>query len=317
MNKRVRKVPPKSEFRDAILLNNDTYKDYLERIKKIALSMFVWENLPDTMNARYLEMCLYYKGQAALLYDNNYGFINTQAADSGYINIYGLPTLLNCFSYSYNSMRNLYVPESGEGKDGECILVMNTFERVPTAATVELFAYRLSQAQRSADTNVSVTRSSQLLLTDQKQYFTLKKMYEEYDGNTPAIFADKNLITPDSIKAIKTDTPIMLKELMDYKREIWNECLTALGVSNLNEKRERMVSAETDSNNEVVNLNLQSFLVPRQKAAEEFNKKFGLTGDKAIKVRVRSDLYNLVKQYDSIASDYEAVLKEDLEVENG
>lgn len=317
MNKRVRKVPPKSEFRDAILLNNDTYKDYLERIKKIALSMFVWENLPDTMNSRYLEMCLYYKGQAALLYDNNYGFINTQAADSGYINIYGLPTLLNCFSYSYNSMRNLYVPDSGEGKDGECILVMNTFERVPTAATVELFAYRLSQAQRSADTNVSVTRSSQLLLTDQKQYFTLKKMYEEYDGNTPAIFADKNLITPDSIKAIKTDTPIMLKELMDYKREIWNECLTALGVSNLNEKRERMVSAETDSNNEVVNLNLQSFLVPRQKAAEEFNKKFGLTGDKAIKVRVRSDLYNLVKQYDSIASDYEAVLKEDLEVENG
>ena len=317
MNKRVRKVPPKSEFRDAILLNNDTYKDYLERIKKIALSMFVWENLPDTMNARYLEMCLYYKGQAALLYDNNYGFINTQAADSGYINIYGLPTLLNCFSYSYNSMRNLYVPESGEGKDGECILVMNTFERVPTCATVELFAYRLSQAQRSADTNVSVTRSSQLLLTDQKQYFTLKKMYEEYDGNTPAIFADRNLITPDSIKAIKTDTPIMLKELMDYKREIWNECLTALGVSNLNEKRERMVSAETDSNNEVVNLNLQSFLIPRQKAAEEFNKKFGLTGDKAIKVRVRSDLYNIVKQYDSIANDYEEVLKDDLEVDNG
>ena len=317
MNKRYRKVPPKSDFRDAILLNNDTYKDYLERIKKIALSMFVWENLPDTMNARYLEMCLYYKGQAALLYDNNYGYINTQAADSGYINIYGLPTLLNCFSYSYNSMRNLYVPDSGEGKDGECVLVMNTFERVPTCATVELFAYRLAQAQRSADTNVSVTRSSQLLLTDQKQYFTLKKMYEEYDGNTPAIFADKNLITPDSIKAIKTDTPIMLKELMDYKREIWNECLTALGVSNLNEKRERMVSAETDSNNEVVNLNLQSFLIPRQKAAEEFNKKFGLTGDKAIKVRVRSDLYNIVKQYDSIANDYQEVLKDDLEVDNG
>lgn len=317
MNKRVRKVPPKSEFSGAILLNNDTYKDYLERIKKIALSMFEWENLPDTMNARYLEMCLYYKGQAALLYDNNYGFINTQAADSGYINIYGLPTLLNCYSYSYKSMRNLYVPDSGEGKDGECILVMNTFERVPTCTTVELFAYRLSQAQRSADTNVSVTRSSQLLLTDQKQYFTLKKMYEEYDGNTPAIFADKNLITPDSIKAIKTDTPIMLKELMDYKREIWNECLTALGVSNLNEKRERMVSAETDSNNEVVNLNLQSFLIPRQKAAEEFNKKFGLTGDKAIKVRVRSDLYNIVKQYDSIANDYQEVLKDDLEVDNG
>lgn len=317
MNKRFRKVPPKSDFRDAVLLNNDTYRDYLERMKKIALSMFVWENLPDTMNSRYLEMCLYYKGQAALLYDKDYGYINTQAADSGYINIYGLPTLLNCFSYSYNSMRNLYVPDSGEDKDGECILVMNTFERVPTCATIELFAYRLAEAQRTADINIKAQRTPILIPTDQKQYFTLKKMYEEYDGNTPAIFADKNLITPDALKAIKTDAPFIAQNIMDYKREIWNEFLTTLGVSNLSEKRERMVTAETDSNNELVNLNLQSFLVPRQKAAEEFNKKFGLTGDKAIKVRVRSDLYNIVKEYDSIASDYRDVLKEDMEVDNG
>ena len=317
MNKRIRKVPPKSDFRDAVLLNNDTYRDYLERMKKIALSMFEWENLPETMNARYLEMCLYYKDQAALLYDNNYGYINTQAADSGYINIYGLPTLLNCFSYSYNSMRNLYVPDSGEGKDGECILVMNTFERVPTCATIELFAYRLAEAQRTADINIKAQRTPILIPTDQKQYYTLKKMYEEYDGNTPAIFADKNLITPDALKAIKTDAPFIAQQIMDYKREIWNEFLTTLGVSNLSEKRERMVSAETDSNNEVVNLNLQSFLIPRQKAADEFNKKFGLTGDNAIKVRVRSDLYNIVKQYDSIANDYQEVLKDDMEVDNG
>lgn len=317
MNKRIRKVPPKSDFRDAVLLNNDTYRDYLERMKKIALSMFEWENLPETMNARYLEMCLYYKGQAALLYDNNYGYINTQAADSGYINIYGLPTLLNCFSYSYNSMRNLYVPDSGEGKDGECILVMNTFERVPTCATIELFAYRLAEAQRTADINIKAQRTPILIPTDQKQYFTLKKMYEEYDGNTPAIFADKNLITPDALKAIKTDAPFIAQQIMDYKREIWNEFLTTLGVSNLSEKRERMISSETDSNNEVVNLNLQSFLIPRQKAADEFNKKFGLTGDNAIKVRVRSDLYNIVKQYDSIANDYQEVLKDDMEVDNG
>ena len=317
MNKRIRKVPPKSDFRDAVLLNNETYRDYLERMKKICLSMFVWENLPDTMNSRYLEMCLYYKGQAALLYDNDYGFINTQAADSGYINIYGLPTLLNCFSYSYNSMRNLYVPDSGEGKDGECILVMNTFERVPTCATIELFAYRLAEAQRTADINIKAQRTPVLIPTDQKQYFTLKKMYEEYDGNSPAIFADKNLITPDALKAIKTEAPFIAQHVMDYKREIWNEFLTTIGVSNLSEKRERMVTAETDSNNELVNLNLQSFLVPRQKAAEEFNQKFGLTGDKAIKVRVRSDLYNLVKEYDSVASDYRELLKDDMEVDNG
>ena len=175
--------PPKSEFRDAMLLNNQTYLDYLERLKKIATSMFEWVNLPDSMNARYLELTLYYKGQASLLYDNNYGFINTQACDSGYINIYGLPTLINCYSYSYNSMRSTYVAGSDENeeKDRECILVLNNYMRVPTATTLELFAYRLAELQRTFDVNVKTQKFPVLIRTDQKQIFTLKKMYEEYE----------------------------------------------------------------------------------------------------------------------------------------
>ena len=293
-----------SEFEDAQLLNSSTYFDYLERMKKIALSIFEWKNLPDTMNARYLEMCLYYKGQAALLKDQNYGFINTQAADSGYINIYGLPTLINCYSYSYNSQRNLYVPDSDDNEDDSCILVMNTFERVPTCAMIELFAKRLADCQRSADINVAATRTPVLILTDKNQELTLRNMYAQYEGNAPVIYGDRNQLTPDAIRTVNTEAKFIGRELMDYKREIWNEMLTALGVSNLSEKRERLISDEADSNNELVNLNLQSFLIPRQKAAEEFNKLFGLTGDKAISVRVRSDLYNVVKQYDSITDDY-------------
>ena len=261
--------PPKSEFRDAMLLNNQTYIDYLERLKKIATSLFEWVNLPESCNARYLELTLYYKGQASLLYDNNYGFINTQACDSGYINIYGLPTLVNCYSYSYNAMRSTYVPGSDENeeKDKECILVLNNYMRVPTATTLELFAYRLAELQRTFDTNVKTQKFPVLIRTDQKQIFTLRKMYEEYDGNTPAIFADKNLVTDDALKAIKTDAPLILRELNDAKREIWNEALTFLGVSNLSEKRERLITSEADSNNELINLNLQSYLIPRQQDA--------------------------------------------------
>lgn len=311
--------PPKSEFRDAMLLNNQTYIDYLERLKKIATSLFEWVNLPESCNARYLELTLYYKGQASLLYDNNYGFINTQACDSGYINIYGLPTLVNCYSYGYNSMRSTYVAGSDENeeKDKECILVLNNYMRVPTASTLELFAYRLAELQRTFDTNVKINKFPLLLRTDQKQIFTLKKLYEEYDGNTPAIFADKNLVTDDSLKAIKTDAPLILQELNDAKREIWNEALTFLGVSNLSEKRERLITSEADSNNELINLNLQSYLIPRQQACKEFNEKFGLTGtDKEVSVRVRSDLYNFVKQFDSIASDYSEAINAEHNLED-
>lgn len=316
MNK-IRKVPPKDAFRDAILMNNRTFNDYLDRMRKICLSMFEWVNLPDSMNARFLEQCLYYQGQAALLYDKDYGYLNTMASDGGYINIYGLPTEIMCYSYRFNQRRSLYTVDTGEEKDKECILVLNNYDRVPTSYTISLFAYRLAEAQRTADVNIKAQRTPILITTDQKQYFTLKKMYEEYDGNTPAIFADKNVITPDALKALKTDAPMIIQDIMDYKREIWNEFLTFMGISNLSEKRERMISNEIDSNNELVNLNLQALLIPRKEACKRFNEKYGLMGEKAIDVKVRSDLYNIVKQFESVTDDYREQIKTEQILEGG
>jgi hypothetical protein len=315
--KKIRKVPPKDAFRDAILMNNTTYNDYLDRMRKICLSMFEWINLPDSMNARFIEQCLYYQGQAALLYDGDYGYLNTLASDGGYINIYGLPTEVMCYSYRFNQRRSLYTTDIGEEKDKECILVLNNYDRVPTSYTISLFAYRLAEAQRTADVNIKAQRTPILITTDQKQYFTLKKMYEEYDGNTPAIFADKNVITPDALKALKTDAPMIINDIMDYKREIWNEFLTFMGISNLSEKRERMISNEIDSNNELVNLNLQALLVPRKEACKQFNEKYGLMGDKAIDVKVRSDLYNIVKQFESVTDDYRDQIRTEEVLERG
>ena len=317
MGRKIRKVPPKDAFRDAILMNNQTYIDYLERMKKICLSLFEWENLPESCNARFLEMCLYYNGQAALLYDDDYGYINTMASDGGYINIYGLPTEVTCYSYRFNQRRSLYMTDTGEEKGKECILVMNNYERIPTQAMVTLFAYRLAEAQRTADVNIKAQRTPVLITTDQKQYFTLKKMYEEYDGNTPAIFADKNVISPDALKALKTEAPFLANDIMEYQREIWNQFLTALGISNLSEKRERLISNEVDSNNELVNLNLQSQLIPRKEACKQFNEKYGLMGEKAINVKVRSDLYNLVKEFESVTSDYNDVKRTEETIERG
>lgn len=310
---RTRKKGLNSSFDDAIIINSQTYIDYLERMKKIALSMFDWINLPDTMNARYLEMCLYYKGQAALLYDADYGFINTQAADSGYINIYGLPTKINCFSYSYNEMRELYVPNTNLPAEEECILVMNNYQRVPTASTISLYAERLTDAQRAADINIKAQKTPILLLTDKNQELTLRNIYAQYDGNSPVIYGDKNLLADKPIDSINTQADFIANDIRAYMKEIWNDFLTFLGISNLDEKRERLVTKEADSNNELINMNMQSYLIPRKQACKEFNDKFGLTGtSKAIDVKLRSDLYNVIKENESIIKSYE-----DSEVDNG
>lgn len=305
------------QFIDSLLLNDMTYQDYLARFKKIATSMFEWVNLPSSMSERWIEESLYRNGTAALLKTKDYGFINTQCASAGKVNIYGLPTKLNCYSFEFQDMRNTYtglteINTKKEYKD--CILVMNNWDRIPTSISMELFAYRLYEAQRTCDVNIVAQKTPILLLINDKQRMTLMNLYNQYNGNQPFIFGDKDQLTENMLRAIDTKAPYITDKVSDYKKEIWNEALTFLGINNIMvDKKERLVSDEANSNNELINLNLQSFLVPRKEACKQFNERYGLIGtDKEISVRVRSDLHNIIKQVESSISDLEKITKKEV-----
>ncbi|MBQ5475849.1 MAG: hypothetical protein IIT65_14525 [Lachnospiraceae bacterium] len=307
-----RKIGRNYKFEDSMLVNDATFVDYLNRFKRIALSMFEWVNLPSSMNEEFLEKCLYYTGQATLLKTEKYGFINTKSCNSGYLNIYNNPTQLNCFSYNFHENRKLYSglnPLIDKEKQQEecCILVKNNYDKLPTAGSMELFAWRLYLAQRTCDVNISSQRFPVMVVGDEKQRLMLENLYSQYDGNQPFIFGNKNQLNDDLLKAVRTDAPYVTDKITDYKKEIWNEALTYLGINNISiSKKERLTENESSENNELVNLNLQAMLVPRMKACREFNELFGLTGtDKEISVRVRSDLRNIIKMEQSIVSDYQ------------
>lgn len=290
------------QFIDTAYVNNQTYYDYINRFKQVALSQFEWINLPESMNADYLELCLYYFGQASLLKTKEYGFINTKCCSNGKINIYGLPSSLNCFSYEFSENRKLYtglIPD--EDEYSSCILVKNNWEKLPTAGTMELFALRLYEAERTSDVNIKAQKTPIILVGDEQAKLTMKNLYLKYDGNEPVIYADKKQLGTNALMAIKTEAPFIADKIQSYKERIWNEALTFLGIDNISsEKKERLVSAEVNSNNEVVNLNLQARLATRKEACRQFNEYFGLTGENAIDVKVRADLFNIVKTMDSV-----------------
>lgn len=302
------------KFIDSALVNDLTFTDYLNRFKKVALSVFEWVNLPKSMNAQWLEKCLYYNGMATLLKDKNYGFINTNCCSIGKLNIYGLPANLNCYSFEYQTNRKLYTglmtgltEAQKEAREFyECILVQNNWDRTPTAGSMELFALRLYEAERTADVNIKSQKTPVMVLVDEEQRLLMENLYSQYDGNRPFIFGDKKQLGSDVLRAIKTDAPFIADKIMDYKKEIWNEALTFLGINNIMvDKKERLITDEANSNNELINLNLQSYLAPRQEACRQFNEKFGFTGtDKEISVRVRSDLHNIIKNAQSVVTDF-------------
>lgn len=308
-----------SKFKDFMYINDDTYIDYLERLKKIAISMFEWTNLPESMDERFLEYSLYYTGQAALLKNDDGVLINTKACTAGDINIYELPTSINCYSVGFNKIKKVYNGFVAENvnEDEYAIHVLNNLNRCATAYTIELFAYRLYLAQRTADTNISVNKMPFIISTEENQRLTMENLFNQIDANKPAIFGDKESLgnLKEAIKVMPTNPPFIADKLNQYKTEIWNEALSFLGINNLAEKKERLISDETNSNNELINLNLQSYLVPRKKACEQFNKLFGTNID----VKVRSDLYNIIKQQESVVADYNGdgiITREDMEMKD-
>jgi len=297
------------KFFNSLYMNNTTYLDYLNRFRRIALARFEWVNLPTSMNARWLEMCLFDYGKASLLKDEDLGFINTKCSNNNVINIYGLPSDLHCFSFEYQKWRKLYCglnEINGNDPYKEAILVMNDYDMTPTLSMMDLFSYRLYECDRTCDVNVKAQKHPVMVICDENQRLTMENLYSQYDGNEPFIFGDKNQLDEKNLRAINTNAPIVLKQIDEHKKEIWNEALTYLGINNINvEKKERAVVDEINSNNELVNLNLDVYLKPRQEACRQFNELFGLTGtDKEISVRVNSDLANVIKKELSSVKDY-------------
>lgn len=302
---------------------SEAFYDYLDRITKIATSIFKWKNLPVSMDGDYLELCLYWYGQASFVYDEaKGGHINLKATTGGELNIYGLPTKLCCYSYGYSKILPVYNGEiEAEATDGSidkykkwedsCIHVLNNRLVIPTVYSIERFAERLAEADITADINVKAQKTPILLLGSQNQVLTLKNLYSQYAGGSPVIFGDKDLLNLDSIKAIRTEAPFIANDLMTYKKEIWNELLTFLGINNIvTDKRERQIKDEVNSNNELININLKNSLVSRQNACKLFNSKYGLTGENAIKVELNSDLKNILKEVLSDVKEFETEYNE-------
>ena len=78
-------------------------------------------------------------------------------------------------------------------------------------------------------------------------------------------------------------------KLQIQKQAIWNEVLTFLGINNNDvEKKERVIEAETESNNHFISLNLYNAYRCRKHACDQINKYFGLN----INVKINYNLFN-------------------------
>lgn len=260
-------------FDTAAKMNTATYNDYFMRLRQLAISMFEWSGMPESVDVRFLEKTLFMMGRAIFIRDNDLGYLTLKCTIGGNLNVYELPTDYTAYSIGYNK---LYPAD-------ECVIIRNNYDELPTALTIQLFARRLYEVERTLDVNIRAQKTPVIIKCDEKQRLTMKNLYMQYDGNEPFIFGDKSLDT-DNIKVLNTSAPFVSDKLMLYKHDIINEAMTFLGINNANtDKKERLVVPEVESNNDMVLMSAETMLKTRQIAAKQINKMFGLNVSVKIK----------------------------------
>lgn len=262
-------------------INNQTYIDYYQRLMEFAINMFEWRNLPPTVDERFLELTLYEKGYCLYFNDEVVGNLALACTIGGMLDVYRIPTERRAFAVNgYNKICT----------SQDSVLIFNNYLHTPTILTIELFARRLYEIERTIDVNVKAQKTPTLVLASEQQRLTMKNLYMQYDGNEPFIFGDKDMEF-DGIKCLKTDAPYVADKLQVLKHQIWNEALTFCGIENSNQdKKERLVADEVGSNYGNIEAQRNVMLNARRQAADKINRMFGTN----IEVGFRSSLNTMV-----------------------
>jgi hypothetical protein len=262
-------------------INNQTYIDYYQRLMEFAINMFEWRNLPPTVDERFLELTLYEKGYCLYFNDEVVGNLALTCTIGGMLDVYRIPTERRAFAVNgYNKICT----------SQDSVLIFNNYLHTPTILTIELFARRLYEIERTIDVNVKAQKTPTLVLASEQQRLTMKNLYMQYDGNEPFIFGDKDMEF-DGIKCLKTDAPYVADKLQVLKHQIWNEALTFCGIENSNQdKKERLVADEVGSNYGNIEAQRNVMLNARRQAADKINRMFGTN----IEVGFRSSLNTMV-----------------------
>ena len=255
------------QFNESAIVNKLTYTQYVDRLTELSISMFEWQNLPDTIDERFIEMTLFNKGWSVFFEDKDLGYLALEGMIGGRLNVYKIPIWRTAYA-SNGYQKKLNIDNS--------VIIYNNMIHTNSYVGVINYAKRLWDIDRAIDVNAKAQKTPVLITCNDKQKLTLKNLYMQYEGNEPVIFGYDNLNT-DAIKSIQTGAPYVADKLYTLKTQIWNEALTYLGISNVNyNKKERMITDEVLRNQGGVIASRYSRLESRRKACKEINKMFGL-----------------------------------------
>jgi hypothetical protein len=255
----------------AQMANNLTFSYYYYKLMLIARALFNWENLPNNMDERWIEKYLFTSGKCIFFKDSTMGFMVAGLAQQGSINCYGDPT--DVYPVAENFVYNGPKLVNGEN----CYVIRNNDLMLPNFPIVRHYAFKLTNIDRTIDTNIEAQKTPTIVRCSDKQRLSLKNAINQRRDNEPVIWTTDQANLSDMVSTLDLNAPAVFKDLQTQKHMILNEVFTDFGINNANmDKRERMVANEVEANNEQVKASEDVLLKVREEACKNINRIFNL-----------------------------------------
>lgn len=257
--------------------NKMTWEYYLLRLMDIAVSMFRWDGVPDSVSVRWLERSLFCRGYCLYFRDEVMGDLTLPCTIGGRLDVYNIP--IERTAYASNGYQN-------KKTAADSVLIYNNQLHTNEILGLYNFSKRLYLIDRIIDINVNAQKTPIMILCDETDRLTMKNLYQKYEGNAPFIFGNSHLANMP-IQALQTGAPYLADKLYQLRTDIWNEALSYMGISNLSiQKKERMITDEVQRMNAGSIAARYSKMMSREEACKQINKMFGTN----ITVKLREDI---------------------------
>lgn len=246
------------------------YKRYL--LQKVA-AVYEWE-LPETWSRSYFEYVLYCSGFIAVVNTDKFGVICQNCGLYGY-NVFYQPTNV---TIANPLLTGILMPRIGT----ECALIKMQPDYGSIMDVVTYYADMLALCAEAAAINIQNSKVATVFFAgDKAQGETYKKMYDQLAAGNPISVIDK-MLKEDGKPTWETfnrdvKSSYILTDLVSDMRKIEMQFDTLVGLPNANtDKRERLITAEVESNEQEVASLRTTWLETMQEGAEQARKLFGI-----------------------------------------
>ena len=230
------------------------YKEVLENIIKGRFKV----KCPEWWDVDYMLNLLIYKGRFFIT-NTSAGVAPVDGSSHGYNMFLRAPYLTVVNSVLGTFDRILF----GRKRNAVCVYLYDNKGFRSMYDIINVYAQKLANVDASIDVNLMNTRAAYIFnAEDTKQADEAKLIYDKISRGEPAVYTRvRNPMNPENggleITTIPVKNNYIAGDLIEAKRAIISEFLTLVGLNSTSyEKKERLITAEVDSNNEESEYNI-------------------------------------------------------------